>query len=234
MSGLLILWEWLKPHLSRSINSWILFVLKLGVCAARHTHLVEERTVRYWNTQRGEAPADHHVIWSVIAVAAATAGEEPGHSHAAEHHPAHSVKTKNETKNVFLNQTPQRRSCANLTLRPLWCSCIRCGAGHSRISPPGSRLPLGRSNAAASVTGPGWTEHARKSAAGSTTSFGHAGRAKVKPMLQLSEVPWESWINRKNVLPDERIVVNNDKPVSLWQRARQEPPQDGECLPTMT
>lgn len=61
----------------------------MGVCTARRTHLVEEGTVCYGNTQRGEAPANHHVIWSVIAVAAAAAGEEPGHSRAAEHHPAH-------------------------------------------------------------------------------------------------------------------------------------------------
>lgn len=85
------------PFITLPTNSWGPFVLKLGVCAARHTHLVEERTVCYGNTQRGEAPADHHVIWSVIAVAAATAGEEPGHSRAAEHHPAH-VETQCKNK----------------------------------------------------------------------------------------------------------------------------------------
>lgn len=69
-----------------------------------NTHLVEEWTVRYGNPQRGEAPADHHVVWSIIAVAAAAAGQEPGHSRFAEHHPADvqtaSKQTNRESKNV--------------------------------------------------------------------------------------------------------------------------------------
>lgn len=187
------------PFITLPTNSWgLLSVFKLGVFAARHTHLVEERAVCYGNTQRAEAPADHHVIWSVIAVAAATTGEEPGHGRAAEHHPVHvetqcnNIQTNKESKNLLMTQTPQTHSCASLTLRPLWCSCIRCEAGHSRISPRGSLLPSGRSNAAACATGPGWTEHTHRSAAGSTTFFGHAGSAEVKTVVQLLGEPWES------------------------------------------
>lgn len=85
-------------------------MLKLTVCAACHTHLVEEWTVRYGNTQQGEAPAEHHVIWSIIAVAAAAAGQEPGHSRFAEHHPAEvqtvSTQTSKGSKNMFLTSSP--------------------------------------------------------------------------------------------------------------------------------
>lgn len=72
-------------------------MLRLAVCAARHTHLVEERTMRYGNTQRGEAPANHHVVWSIITVAAAAAGQEPGHSRFTEHYPADVQTVSNQT-----------------------------------------------------------------------------------------------------------------------------------------
>lgn len=82
-------------------------MLKLAVCAACHTHLVEEWTVRYGNTQRGEAPADHHVVWSIIAVAAAAAGQEPGHSRLAEHYPANTqTVSKQASKQRVQNSFP--------------------------------------------------------------------------------------------------------------------------------
>lgn len=66
-------------------------------------HLVEQRTVCYGNTQWGEAPAEHHVIGSVVAVAATAAGDEPGHGHSAEHHPTRT----NTEKRVWNVRSPQ-------------------------------------------------------------------------------------------------------------------------------
>lgn len=43
-----------------------------------------------------------------------------------------------------------------LTPLLLWCSCNRLASSQSRISPPGSPLPLGHSNAAAASTGLNW------------------------------------------------------------------------------
>lgn len=51
-------------------------------------YLVKQRTVCEGNSERGEAPSQHHVVRSVIAVAAAAAGQQPGHGRPAEHHPA--------------------------------------------------------------------------------------------------------------------------------------------------
>lgn len=156
-----------NPFITLPNNSEGLLTLKLAVCAASHTHLVEEWTVRYGNTQRGEAPANHHVIRSVIAVAAAAAGQEPGYGRFAEHYPANiqivSKKTNQESKHLLVTPSPQRHSWVSLTLRLLWCSCIHCGAGHSRIAPPGSLLPSGRSNAAACATWPGLTQRTQVS-----------------------------------------------------------------------
>jgi len=49
---------------------------------------VEQWTVCDGNTQGSEAPAQHHVIRSIITVAATATGEQPGHGRAAQHHPA--------------------------------------------------------------------------------------------------------------------------------------------------
>lgn len=50
-------------------------------------YLVEEGTVCDGNTEGSEAPAQHHVIGSVVVVAAAATGSQQGHRRATEHHP---------------------------------------------------------------------------------------------------------------------------------------------------
>lgn len=61
-------------------------------------HLVEQWAVSDGNTQGSEASAKHHVIWSVVTVAATAAGHEPGHRHPAEHHPARGGGTEQKYK----------------------------------------------------------------------------------------------------------------------------------------
>lgn len=55
-------------------------------CVCGVPYLVEQWAVCDGNTQGSEASAKHHVIWSVITVAAAAAGHEPRHRHPAEDH----------------------------------------------------------------------------------------------------------------------------------------------------
>lgn len=52
-------------------------------------YLVKEGAVRDGNSEGGEASSQHHVVRSIIAVAAASAGKQPGHGCPAEHHPTH-------------------------------------------------------------------------------------------------------------------------------------------------
>lgn len=61
------------------------------------THLVEQGAVRDGNTQGSEASAEHHVVWSVITVAAAAAGHQPGHGRPAEDHSARGRQRGGET-----------------------------------------------------------------------------------------------------------------------------------------
>lgn len=60
-------------------------------------YLVEQWAVCDGNTQGSEASAEHHVVRSVIPVAAAAAGQEPGHRHSAEDHPARGREQKHKT-----------------------------------------------------------------------------------------------------------------------------------------
>lgn len=46
----------------------------VGVCVCIVLYLVEQWTVCDGNTQGSDAPAQHHVIWSIITVAATTTG----------------------------------------------------------------------------------------------------------------------------------------------------------------
>lgn len=56
------------------------------------SYLVEQWTVCDGNTQRSEASAQHHVIRSIITVAATPTGNKPGHSHSTEDHPTQRQK----------------------------------------------------------------------------------------------------------------------------------------------
>lgn len=67
-------------------------------CVSVVSYLVEQRAVSDGNTQGSEAPAKHHVIWSVIAVAAAAAGHEPRHRRPAEDHSACGRQNRTETE----------------------------------------------------------------------------------------------------------------------------------------
>lgn len=60
--------------------------LSLCVC-----YLVEQWTVCYGNAHGGEAPAQHHIIRSIITVAVTAAGNKLWHSHPAQHHPTHRI-----------------------------------------------------------------------------------------------------------------------------------------------
>lgn len=63
---------------------------KWHVCIV--SYLVEQGAVCDGNTEGSEAPAQHHVIRSIVTIATTTTGNEPGHRRPTEHHAAHRKK----------------------------------------------------------------------------------------------------------------------------------------------
>lgn len=74
-------------HVSR-----LFFVEMSNVPPYSVSYLVEQGVVDDGDTEEGETSAQDHVVRSVVTIATASTGKQPGHSRPTEHHPSNTKK----------------------------------------------------------------------------------------------------------------------------------------------